>query len=197
MILCEAYRLPLRNAGRQGQTDHAIPAPHTQGHPLGARGSAQCDRNAVDLNCVHLDIPLGKRPLPRPRGYGIGPKFPRPIPPGGHEMPKEEWGVKRVCPTTGKRFYDLNRDPVISPYTGEVVPVDTGTKTRVLVADKADAESEQETAEDDLLIDDDDDLDADDVSDDDDTMLDDDDDGDTVSLDELGGDVADNSNDDE
>ncbi|MGB1705578.1 MAG: FYDLN acid domain-containing protein, partial [Paracoccaceae bacterium] len=22
-------------------------------------------------------------------------------------MPKEEWGVKRVCPTTGKRFYDL------------------------------------------------------------------------------------------
>ncbi|NVK14211.1 MAG: FYDLN acid domain-containing protein, partial [Rhodobacteraceae bacterium] len=21
-------------------------------------------------------------------------------------MPKEEWGVKRVCPTTGKRFYD-------------------------------------------------------------------------------------------
>ncbi|MDA9944884.1 FYDLN acid domain-containing protein, partial [Paracoccaceae bacterium] len=24
-------------------------------------------------------------------------------------MPKEEWGVKRVCPTTGKRFYDLNK----------------------------------------------------------------------------------------
>ncbi|MXY32868.1 MAG: hypothetical protein F4Y60_02015, partial [Boseongicola sp. SB0664_bin_43] len=22
-------------------------------------------------------------------------------------MPKEEWGTKRVCPTTGKRFYDL------------------------------------------------------------------------------------------
>ncbi|MEM9438587.1 MAG: FYDLN acid domain-containing protein, partial [Pseudomonadota bacterium] len=20
-------------------------------------------------------------------------------------MPKEEWGVKRLCPTTGKRFY--------------------------------------------------------------------------------------------
>ena len=35
-------------------------------------------------------------------------------------MPKEEWGVKRVCPTTGKRFYDLNNDPIISPYTGEV-----------------------------------------------------------------------------
>ncbi|MCH1387576.1 MAG: TIGR02300 family protein, partial [Rhodobacteraceae bacterium] len=35
-------------------------------------------------------------------------------------MPKEEWGTKRVCPTTGKRFYDLNADPIVSPYTGEV-----------------------------------------------------------------------------
>ena len=37
------------------------------------------------------------------------------------KMPREEWGVKRVCPTTGKRFYDLNRNPIVSPYTGEVV----------------------------------------------------------------------------
>jgi uncharacterized protein (TIGR02300 family) len=29
-----------------------------------------------------------------------------------------------VCPTTGKRFYDLNHSPVISPYTGEVVDID-------------------------------------------------------------------------
>jgi len=36
---------------------------------------------------------------------------------------KSEFGTKRVCPTTGKRFYDLNNNPVISPYTGEVVPV--------------------------------------------------------------------------
>ena len=40
---------------------------------------------------------------------------------GGGVMPKEEWGVKRVCPTTGKRFYDLGRVPIVSPYTGEVV----------------------------------------------------------------------------
>ena len=26
-------------------------------------------------------------------------------------MPKEEWGTKRVCPTTGKRFYDLGKNP--------------------------------------------------------------------------------------
>lgn len=40
-------------------------------------------------------------------------------------MPKQEWGTKRVCPTTGKRFYDLNRSPVISPYSGEVVDIDS------------------------------------------------------------------------
>ncbi|MFY0053439.1 TIGR02300 family protein, partial [Acinetobacter baumannii] len=32
-------------------------------------------------------------------------------------------GTKRICPTTGKKFYDLNKSPVISPYTGEVVPI--------------------------------------------------------------------------
>ena len=53
-------------------------------------------------------------------------------------MPKEEWGTKRVCPTTGKRFYDLNRDPVVSPYTGEVVTLDTGKNSRTMLADKAD-----------------------------------------------------------
>lgn len=36
---------------------------------------------------------------------------------------KSELGTKRICPTTGRKFYDLNKDPVISPYTGEVVPV--------------------------------------------------------------------------
>ncbi|MGI9393556.1 MAG: FYDLN acid domain-containing protein, partial [Boseongicola sp.] len=29
-------------------------------------------------------------------------------------MPKEEWGTKRTCPTSGRRFYDLNANPVIS-----------------------------------------------------------------------------------
>ena len=38
-------------------------------------------------------------------------------------MAKSEFGTKRVCPITGKKFYDLNKDPVISPYTGEVVPI--------------------------------------------------------------------------
>lgn len=106
-------------------------------------------------------------------------------------MPKEEWGTKRLCPTTGKRFYDLNADPIVSPYTGETVTVEVG-KTRTMVADAADAQSkkmEDAAEEDDLVLDDDDD-DAD-LADD---ILEDDDDDDDVSLDDIA-DVAVNDDD--
>lgn len=112
-------------------------------------------------------------------------------------MPKEEWGTKRVCPATGKRFYDLNKDPIVSPYTGEVVSLDTGKGKRSLVADKVDAatvkkeKEESEFEDEDIVLDDDDDDDTDvDLGDD---VLDDDDDTDDVSLD----DIADVSTDDE
>ena len=36
-------------------------------------------------------------------------------------MIKDKLGKKRVCPTTGKKFYDLNKDPIVSPYTGELL----------------------------------------------------------------------------
>jgi uncharacterized protein (TIGR02300 family) len=36
---------------------------------------------------------------------------------------KADLGTKRTCPVTGKKFYDLNKNPVISPYTGEIVPI--------------------------------------------------------------------------
>ena len=75
-------------------------------------------------------------------------------------MPKEEWGVKRVCPTTGKRFYDLNNDPVISPYTGEVVPLETGTKSRVAIKEEKQTEKQAaetgEAVEDDAVLEDED-----------------------------------------
>ncbi len=114
-------------------------------------------------------------------------------------MPKEEWGTKRVCPATGKRFYDLNKDPIVSPYTGEVVSLDTGKGKRSLVADKVDAasvkkdkEKEEEGAfEDDEIVLEDDEDDADVVLGDD--VLEDDDDSDDVSLD----DIADVSTEDE
>jgi len=99
-------------------------------------------------------------------------------------MPKEEWGVKRVCPTTGKRFYDLNKDPIISPYTGEIVELETG-KSRMIAADAEDAASvkaRENASEEDLVLDDDENVDVD-LNDD---LLDDDDDGnDNVSLDDI------------
>jgi uncharacterized protein (TIGR02300 family) len=36
---------------------------------------------------------------------------------------KAELGTKRICPETGRKFYDLNKTPVVSPYTGKVVPI--------------------------------------------------------------------------
>ncbi|MDV4144926.1 MULTISPECIES: TIGR02300 family protein [Shimia] len=98
-------------------------------------------------------------------------------------MPKEEWGVKRVCPTTGKRFYDLNKDPIVSPYTGEKVEIEAG-KSRMIEADSEDAatlKAKAATAEDAEVLEDDDSVDLD-LGDD---VLDDDDDDDNVSLDEI------------
>ena len=97
-------------------------------------------------------------------------------------MPKEEWGVKRVCPTTGKRFYDLNKNPIVSPYTGEVVELDLG-KNRMIAADAEDAaavKAKQTSSDEDAVVLDDDDVDVDM----DDDLLEDDDD-DNVSLDEI------------
>ena len=31
-------------------------------------------------------------------------------------------GTKREDPETGKKFYDLNKDPIVSPYTGKSYP---------------------------------------------------------------------------
>ncbi|UUV05461.1 TIGR02300 family protein [Ruegeria sp. YS9] len=99
-------------------------------------------------------------------------------------MPKEEWGVKRVCPTTGKRFYDLNKDPIISPYTGEIVELET-SKSRMIAADAEDAASvkaRENASEEELVLDDDDSVD---VELDDDLLDDDDDTSDDVSLDDI------------
>lgn len=98
-------------------------------------------------------------------------------------MPKEEWGTKRLCPTTGKRFYDLNKDPIVSPYTGEVVEVHNGKKSLIAAdgEDMAGKPSKSTENDDDLVLDDDDDVDVDL----DDDLLDDDDDEDNVSLDEI------------
>jgi uncharacterized protein (TIGR02300 family) len=35
---------------------------------------------------------------------------------------KPELGTKRIDPETGRKFYDLNKDPIVSPYTGRSYP---------------------------------------------------------------------------
>ncbi len=100
-------------------------------------------------------------------------------------MPNEEWGVKRICPTSGKRFYDMNKKPIVSPYTGETVTLDANTRTRVAVAEKTEAKVEEDqTDEEEILLDDDDSDDSSDAAVDND-LLDDDDDNDDVPLDEV------------
>ncbi len=37
-------------------------------------------------------------------------------------MAKPELGTKRIDPETGRKFYDLNKDPIVSPYTGKSYP---------------------------------------------------------------------------
>lgn len=101
-------------------------------------------------------------------------------------MPKEEWGTKRLCPTSGKRFYDLNKDPIVSPYTGEVLEIDA-SKSRMIAADAEDAvtakaKKAEDEVDEDVVLDDDDDVD---VDLDDDILDDDDDDDDTVPLDDI------------
>ena len=105
-------------------------------------------------------------------------------------MPKEEWGVKRVCPTTGKRFYDLNKTPIVSPYTGEAVELNQ-QKSRMIAADAEDAATVKAKGiadEDEVILEDDDPKTEVNLGDD---VLEDEED--TVSLDEI----ADVPNDDD
>ena len=40
----------------------------------------------------------------------------------GNDVAKSELGTKRIDPETGRKFYDLNKDPIVSPYTGKSYP---------------------------------------------------------------------------
>ena len=64
-----------------------------------------------------------------------------------YNVAKSDLGTKRICPTTGKKFYDLNKTPVISPYTGEVVPIAPVAPARVTRADAARATAAAAAAE--------------------------------------------------
>ncbi|MFT3974732.1 MAG: FYDLN acid domain-containing protein [Amaricoccus sp.] len=97
-------------------------------------------------------------------------------------MPKDEWGVKRVCPTCSTRFYDLRSDPMTCPSCGAVYTVDSLSvaKAKTLRPEKVkpepvDLEDLPEIDADEETLDTDDDLD--------DEILEDEEDN--VDLDEI------------
>ena len=144
------------------------------GHEILLKGEANIAISRGTQKALTVACTCGKRQLSR---------LP---PPEGITMPKAEWGTKRICPTTGKRFYDLNRTPIVSPYTGEVVDIESvRRKMAASVISRAVPEKDE-----DVLVED---LEAEDVmlegavADDaelDDDLLEDDAD-DNVSLDDL------------
>lgn len=97
-------------------------------------------------------------------------------------MAKPEWGLKRLCPSCGARFYDLLRDPVPCPACGAVHALDALSERKaagparsrpkpekavpVAAAPLADGDDlieddEEDAATDDVLLEDEDDDDAD------------------------------------
>ena len=99
-------------------------------------------------------------------------------------MPKDEWGVKRLCPHCSSRFYDLRHDPMTCPECGHTFTAESlvAGRGRTLISEKA-AVKEVDQDVDDLTDDEDIDDDSSD-SDLDDDLLEDDEDDD-VSLDEI------------
>lgn len=114
-------------------------------------------------------------------------------------MAKPELGTKRICPETGRKFYDLNKDPVVSPYTGKNYPrsyfesADSsiqeeeeieekeldGEEEGVEVVSLEDADEEASGGDDtDIEIEDEEDVD---LGDDDETFLEDEEEDDDVS----------------
>jgi uncharacterized protein (TIGR02300 family) len=45
-------------------------------------------------------------------------------------MVKPEWGMKRICPNCGTRYYDMQREPVMCPKCGAAYDPETTLKTR-------------------------------------------------------------------
>ncbi|MEO5805527.1 TIGR02300 family protein [Devosia sp.] len=68
-------------------------------------------------------------------------------------MASSDRGTKRTDPDTGKKFYDLNLDPIVSPFTGksyprsyfeQVIAAKVGAIRAAKVAEEAETEEEEE-----------------------------------------------------
>lgn len=64
-------------------------------------------------------------------------------------MAKSELGTKRIDPETGRKFYDLNKDPIVSPYTGKTYPRSAFEASKEkAVEEEAEVEQKEPDAED-------------------------------------------------
>jgi uncharacterized protein (TIGR02300 family) len=108
---------------------------------------------------------------------------------------KPDIGTKRICPDTGRKFYDLNKDPIVSPYTGKSYPLNyfQSVSSKPIDDEEEIEEKEVETEEDSgpeiVALEDADDDDGDDdkipgIEDEEDVDLGDDDDDDTFLADD-------------
>lgn len=59
-------------------------------------------------------------------------------------MAKPELGTKRVDPETGRKFYDLNKDPIVSPYTGKSYPLSYFQDSKAAVLEEEDEAEDKE-----------------------------------------------------
>ncbi|MBL8578143.1 MAG: TIGR02300 family protein [Mesorhizobium sp.] len=98
-------------------------------------------------------------------------------------MAKSDLGTKRIDPETGRKFYDLNKDPIVSPYTGKSYPrsfFDAGSEKVLEEEVEDEKETEEEDAPETISLEDADDEakgdDIPDLDDDEDVDLGDDDD---------------------
>lgn len=129
---------------------------------------------------------------------------------GSDAVAKPELGTKRVCPVTGRKFYDLNKDPIVSPYTGQAYPRAMFEPQAKAAAPKPEADEEEETeaadgavelvsldeadaeaSEKDAVVTSEDDIEVEDVGsdDEDDTFLEEDEEGDDDVSDLIDGDI--------
>lgn len=71
-------------------------------------------------------------------------------------MAKPELGTKRICPETGRKFYDLNKDPIVSPYTGKTYPLTYFESVEVEEEEEIEekAVDNEEAAEQNVVVDD-------------------------------------------
>jgi uncharacterized protein (TIGR02300 family) len=69
-------------------------------------------------------------------------------------LAKDDRGTKREDPETGKKFYDLNKDPIVSPYTGKSYPRSyfEQTSTRKGSAGREEPEEEDEVEVEEVVV---------------------------------------------